>query len=731
LRTAFPAVLGAALLLSGAVLLISCSPSTELGGAILPNALPNTFITAETPSPLESSFVMTFHWDAYDPDGAIRGFQWKLSDNGPDGITVEDTLTIDPATGAILHPWHFTTNTDTTLVVSADINGFPPDDELDPYYQRAYQYHTVLVRAIDEEGGIDPSPALVSFTATTILPRIRIDRPARLTNYLDAQAGPPSLVFGYTGNDPDFDQGAPAKIRYLLKPAWLNDHYVRTKYEFDSVVDQLVSFADSGWSDWKSYAADPAARVVRFRPLPSHDVEGRQIIYLFAIQAQDTAGAVSLDRTYSRTVHNVFISEGFTPVLSIRERFLGRRQATGVNSRTRTDIPQGSTVQFQWVASADDYSGLITAYRYGWDLTDPNDVNDQNWAVQPGLSSQHQHSLPVSFNAGTHTLTVQAWDNADQLTRFTWILEIAPVPDPSQRRPLLLVDNVSDQTSHTWLGPGGSPLDNDIYRDAFWDNALAGAGGVQNFSPAEDVVDLEERSLGYRDLIDYNVVLWTTRYVIENFIWDVFKPSPEGEQPYNWLQAYQENVGDVFLAGSRVLNEFVEHKNWMIPWIFDSLEETMQISNWQTYTFYIGFGSYTLPLQRHGCDGPGPDLPQVPRLRRRRGGRHRHRCSRSEVRGPEGPRAGSRVQVHQHAGGRRHPRYDLHGHHHRLAGSGSRLPGPPADLALGRRRVLQRQHLEPAQLLARPAVRRQAVPGTHVPGLHAIRLGGRPSWGRR
>ncbi len=594
MRSTFLTGLGVVFLLPGAVLLTSCSPSTELEGAVVPNALPNTFITAETPAPLESSFVMTFHWDAYDPDGAIRGFQWKMSDNGPDGISIGDTLTSDPATGSLLHPWHFTTNTDTTLIVSADINGFPPDNALDPYYQRAYQYHTMFVRAVDREGGIDPTPALVSFTATTILPRIRIDRPARLANYLDAQAGPPSLVFGYTGSDPDFDLGNPAKIRYLLKPAWLNDHYVRTKYEFDSVVDQLVSFSDSAWSGWVPYADDPANRVVRFDRLPSQDVDGRQIIYLFAIQAEDTAGAVSLDRTYARTVHNVFISEGFTPVLSVREQSLGRHQATGVNSRTRTDIPQGRSVQFEWVASADDYNGLITAYRYGWDLADPNDESDQHWAIQPGISSQHRHSIPISFGSGTHTLTVQAWDNAGQLSRFTWILEIAPVPDPDQRRPLLLVDNVSDQSSNTWSGIGGRALDNDVYRDAFWSEVLAGAGGVANFSPTGDVVDLESRSLTYRDLIDYNVILWTTRYVIENFIWDTFKPNPEGEQPYNWLQAYQENVGDVFLAGSRALNEFVEHKNWMMPWVFDSLEETMQIGNWWVISYYIGFGNDTL-----------------------------------------------------------------------------------------------------------------------------------------
>ena len=571
-----------------------CSDS-ELGGAEIPNALPDTYITAETPAPLEASFIMQFHWDGYDPDGAIRGFQWKLSDNGPDGISVHDTLTIDPATGDTINPWHSTVDNDTTLIVTADINGYPPDEELDPYFQRAFQMHTMFVRAIDAEGGIDPSPAFVSFTSTTILPRISVNEPERLANYLDAQAAPTGMVFGYTGNDADFETGIPARIRYLLKPAWLEDHYVRTKYEFDSVMDELVTFADSAWSDWVPFAEDPDDRYVRFQPLPSHDPQGRQILYLFAIQAQDTAGAVSIDRTYARTVHNVFISPGFTPLLTVRERYLGQRLATGMNSRTTSDIAQGQPVEFEWYATAEDYAGVISAYRYGWDLSDPNDPDDPNWAVQPGNSALHRRSPSLSFATGTHTLTVQAWDEAQQMTRFTWILDIAPVPEPWQRRPLLLVDDVHDSASQTWPDAGGRPLDNDYYRDMFWMNVLTGAGGVSNFSISEDVVDTEDQLLSYRKAVNYNTLLWTARFVLDNYIYGNFRPSGAGEQPYNWLQTYQENIGDVFLAGSRIMSQFIEEKRWMLPWVFESLEETYTAtSGWWTRTYYVGFGTETL-----------------------------------------------------------------------------------------------------------------------------------------
>ena len=151
-----------------------CSPDTELGGTPVPNLAPNTELTAAPPDLLEGSFIVSFNWTGFDPDGRIRGYQWKLSNNGTDGISVQDTLTVDPVTGAVLNPWHFSASTDTTLLVSADIPNFPRDPE---GYNRSYQTHSFFVRAVDEHGVVDPTPAYVSFNATTLLPTVRVDGP--------------------------------------------------------------------------------------------------------------------------------------------------------------------------------------------------------------------------------------------------------------------------------------------------------------------------------------------------------------------------------------------------------------------------------------------------------------------------------------------------------------------------------------------------------------------------
>ena len=88
-----------------ALVLGGCSTNTELGGVRVPNARPDTRITGQPPTLLEAGFSVSFNWTGSDPDGKIIGYEWKISDNGVDGISPRDTMTVDPLTGAVLHPW--------------------------------------------------------------------------------------------------------------------------------------------------------------------------------------------------------------------------------------------------------------------------------------------------------------------------------------------------------------------------------------------------------------------------------------------------------------------------------------------------------------------------------------------------------------------------------------------------------------------------------------------------
>lgn len=255
-------------------------------------------------------------------------------------------------------------------------------------------------------------------------PNIFVDRPARLRDYLDAQAVPPTVRFGFSSIDPDSPHGATAEFRYLWKRALYNGQYVRTRYMYDQLVDELVSFADPAWSDWLPYPTDFASRIVTLPNQPMYDETGRMIVYLFALQARSASGTVSVDRTYGRVVHNVYVSSSFSPLLTVNEANLGTDTFTGVNGWREHTIASGQVLQFDWEGTIEDYIGVVAAYQYGWDVADPDDPNDPGWAVLPGNTPQHQQTDPTSFTDGTHTLTIQCWDDIDQLTRATYVLSV-------------------------------------------------------------------------------------------------------------------------------------------------------------------------------------------------------------------------------------------------------------------------------------------------------------------
>ena len=59
--------------------------------------------------------------------------------------------------------------------------------------------------------------------------------------------------------------------------------------------------------------------------------------------------------------------------------------STGTSGGRVFDIaPQ--PLEFQWIATAENYLSSVVAYRYGWDVMDPNSENDPGWALPPGLT---------------------------------------------------------------------------------------------------------------------------------------------------------------------------------------------------------------------------------------------------------------------------------------------------------------------------------------------------------
>jgi len=574
-----------------------CGPETDLGGVELINALPDTRITGAPPYLRDTEYTVHFYWTGSDPDGRVRGYQWKMTANGDDGISIRDTLTVDPATGDTLNPWRYTTASDSTFVVTADQQGFEDDLILPEPMQRFYQPHTLIVRAIDDHGGVDPTPAMITFTATTLSPSIHVDSPLALRSITsEAKTVPPKFFIGWVGTDPDYELGNPQMVRYLYKPALVADaagggsHYVYTKYEYDQVVDSLVTFDDPQWSDWIPYAATPAERRQAFEG-SKRDADNNRIYYIFALQAKDIAGAVSLDRGYFNPVANFSIDDSQTPLLILRERYLGTEIGTGI-ARLEKYIAQDQPLQFEWFGSASEYGGEVTAYRYGWDVQDLGDDNDPGWEVQYGLSQANFSSEIRSFSQGLHVFTVECKDNSGLLTRLQYFLSVVPVPEEADRLPLVLIDDVPDRTSNGWPNSANTvQYDNDIHRDAFWDDVLASSGGVSRFSSERDVIDNERLigNWGYRDIVRYKTLIWSARrnslsYLASSFQPSIYVPQGAGAEPipteaYVWLEAYQRNVGNVLLAGSGIVQNFhliYDNIPWLYPVIYNNDELPFQ-----------------------------------------------------------------------------------------------------------------------------------------------------------
>ncbi len=594
-----------AALLAGGVL--GCGPSNEFTATPIPNALPDSRVTARPPQVLEAGFIVEFHWTGFDPDGRVAGYQWRISNNGTDGISVQDTITFDPVTGDTLNPWFDIASTDSVFFVSADIPDFPDDPD---GYNRSYQTHTFWVRTVDDDDGTDPSPAMVSFTSTTLLPNVVIDGPTAVTGQLEAAQLPSTVTFLYTGDDPDFGSGVPVRVRYLWKKAVLPDgNFGDTRIDFANNLEYLVAFDDSAWTDWQRYeTSDELRRVVlpgQLQTEPDPDVPGedRNIYYAFAIQVQDTAGAVSIGRRYGYQVANVRITQTLRPTLRISEQFLGDYGGAGINLLDQLDIAAGQELNFSWSGDATGYAGEITNFRYGWDVNDPDDPNDPNWAILPGNSAQHRRAPVQSFASGVHTFTVTVTDNSEQTTRQVITLDVVPVPDPADQLPLLWVDDVNDRTSNAWGGPFGQPRDRDEFRDEFWTVAL---GGVAGFNPGRDVVDAEVDEIEYRDVVQYRTLVWAGRWVSSphSAIARDFRPlggsadAPDDDQ-YIWLQPYQATVGNVLFAGSRAMNNFLAESSYELPIVFQSREGEPSSG----YTF-VGNG---VPVRRGFGEREMPD----------------------------------------------------------------------------------------------------------------------------
>ena len=570
--------------------LFGCSVDTKLGGVKIPNARPDTRVVGQPPTLTESGYAVEFSWTGADPDGKIKGYEWKISDNGFDGISPRDTLTIDPLTGAELHPWHFTTATDSIFFVLADQPGFPGDPVGDP---RSFRSHTLFVRAVDEKDARDPSPAFISFTSTTLVPTCRVVFKGLTTQ--GPRIVPPTVNIGWTGDDPDFEQKMPTKVRFLWKKAVTPDGTViSSRFGYEQFYSEVLNFDDPEWSDWLPYKPVQDDRKVSI-PNPNADGE----FFLFAIQVQDTAGAVSVGLGYQKEVGHVWVQDGYyRPDVALDEPFLG----PGYESR---EIAADQPINFSWTADASGYEGKIVSYRHGWDLTNPEDPADPGWAVPPGLSEQNTFDVERTFSEGLHTFYLRVLDDSGQETFKTRKLQVVPFVDPSFQRPVLVVDQVVDKDVGNWPDREGNARNEETYRNAYWrflDDIQGGIAGIDWENDRKDHTD----DVHYSDVVKYKAVLCYAESNDQQLMFQEFRPKvgePWTKDKFVWLAPYQRKGGNFFLVGQASMESFLPTppNAYALPIVFTSRESNLLVFD-QTQT--VGFGTRELPSGEEVQRGP-------------------------------------------------------------------------------------------------------------------------------
>lgn len=563
-----------------------CSSNTDLSGVRVPNGRPETRIVGQPPTLLEASFAVDLNWTGSDPDGRIVGYEWKISNNGTDGISPRDTLTVDPLTGAVLNPWRFTAGNDTTFLVLADQAGFPRDQHSEP---RSFRTHSVFIRAVDDKGAVDPSPAYISFTSTTIVPTCRVVYPS-LSNQ-SSKTVPQSVNVGWEGTDIDFDLRIPTQVRFLWKSAKYDTtetgepRYIRTPFEFNLHADEILDPEDPDWFPWRAYDSLEANRRIQFPDQPDGEY------FLFALQVRDTAGAVSIGRDYNIEVANFRIKAGgFRPDVRIFEPFLG----APTSSEIFDEIAGGQPLNFSWTANAEAYNGEIVSYRHGWDLIDPDDANDPGWAVPPGLTRQNLFAAERSFQDGLHTFYLRVTDDSDQVRLIKWRLQVIPFVSRENQLDMIIIDQVvdTDALTRNWEDQSGVSRNSEVFRNPWWRFLGGGSGGVEGFSWERDWKDHTDQ-VSYADIVGYKVVLCYAKFNDEQQImFKEFRPR-NGIDQFVWLAPYQEKGGNFFLVGGSSMESFIEPaSNYMVPFVFDS-RQPIYVVNGATYV--TGFGFKELP----------------------------------------------------------------------------------------------------------------------------------------
>jgi hypothetical protein len=434
-----------------------------------------------------------------------------------------------------------------------------PIDKIQPN-----QPHTPLIRAVDGETLPDPTPDYGSFTGETLEPTVQLQHPVEAGREFTA---PPDFVMHWTDPVGDGTSIQPDSSRWVLIPSAIDIEYPDRYTSFpDSLYTLPERFEWSPWQDWD--ALDGRSAVIQ--GLKRIGEEPGSGFYIFAVQAKDEAGAITPVFDWKTPGGNnvalIRVSGAVGPILTVEESNVGTFNFVGGSRPVRVEAAAGQRLRFRWSADASRYGGAIEAYRYGWDVIDPND--DASWDVDWGPTEQMTER---SLQEGTHTLRVQCRDNIGAITEA--LIEIGVIVFTGERG-LLFVDDAPEITS-------GEEQRVDI----LWQTVLtsiAQEAGV-DFDLVRDTYDVTEKRLeppSTQLLFQYATIVWDvqpndTRTSALRQLALFFDPFAERNQnhaaTFSPLKAYLAAGGKLWVSGFRPASHV---------WPDERVRGPVNVTNW-------------------------------------------------------------------------------------------------------------------------------------------------------
>jgi hypothetical protein len=478
-------------MLLGVVAIAACSESG--GGNAYENQPPQVWLSAAPPEGSVSKYTVKLFWGGWDPDGEIRYYEYLVTDN--------KTGVFDPA-DLESGEWRRVVANDSTFTFSADSLVNPNTAKLAAEFVRS---HTFFIRAVDEQG-LASEYAYRSFTSRTLSPDVIIDVPRASGG--SAADVPPIATFRWRATDYVDDLNSkqdPESVQYVLKStAPFGGDFTKTLAYLRTPESRV------DWSDWVYYKTPGDSG--KFWTTPPQDFG----TYMLAVRAKDEAGAVTpvLDEKYN--ARRVRVSTRTTgPLFYCSNIYMGSVATAVCNTpATILDIPAGVGLDFRLTATADSYGGLVSGYRYGWDISDLEDPEQWEVDFTPFVTTDQTTGYPTAktparaFFFGTHVFTAEVIDNSGYCSRIE--VKVNIVQFTLERNLLIVDDFAADDNPQAagWTNPlGRGILPSDAEHDAFWVSMVQNLAG---FDPSLDMIATSVGStIPLTKIAGYKSIIWS------------------------------------------------------------------------------------------------------------------------------------------------------------------------------------------------------------------------------